>query len=231
MILMEVFIPVGQILKGMGASMTKLFSYVVTRDYGFAPNPFHSYCTLATCKPQIRKHANVGDWVVGTTSVAIGSRHGSKPMLLYWMKVSEILTFQQYWSDTRFQVKKPMLNGSKKMAYGDNIYHQTSYGVWMQSNSHHTYPDGSINRENLSTDTGQTNNVLISNEFVYMGENPLPIPPSVANHQGVALAKKGAGHKSSAFNASFISNFENWHYNFYCLGNAPMGFQNKPSDW
>ena len=43
MILMEVFIPVGQILKGMGASMTKLFSYVVTRDYGFAPNPFHSY--------------------------------------------------------------------------------------------------------------------------------------------------------------------------------------------
>ena len=68
--------------------------------------------------------------------------------------------------NVEFQLKKPMLNGSKKMAYGDNIYHQTSSGVWMLSNSHHTYPDGSINRENLSTDTGQTNNVLISNEFV-----------------------------------------------------------------
>ena len=45
-----------------------LFSYVVRYDSGFAPNPFHGFCTLATCKPGIRAHANVGDWVVGTAS-------------------------------------------------------------------------------------------------------------------------------------------------------------------
>ena len=231
MILTEEFFLTGQISKGMGASMTRLFSYVVTRDYGFAPNPFHGYCTLATCKPLIRKQANVGDWVVGTTSVAKRSCFGSIPMLVYWMKVSEILTFNQYWSDPRFQIKKPVLNLSKKMAYGDNIYHIPQSGGWLQLNSHHTLPDGSINEDNLRTDTCHTDKVLISDEFVYMGRNPLCIPPSIANQQGVALAKKGAGHKSSIFSSSFISNFENWHYNVYCLGSNSMVVQNLPFDW
>ena len=35
------------------------------RDYGFAPNPFHRTCTLATCKPDIRSSAYAqGDWIV-----------------------------------------------------------------------------------------------------------------------------------------------------------------------
>ena len=191
----------------------------------------HGYCTLATCKPLIRKQANVGDWVVGTTSVAKGSRFGSIPMLSYWMKVSEILTFDQYWLDPRFQIKKPVLNVSKIITYGDNIYNRSQSGRWSQLNSHHTLPDGSINEHNLKTDTSHTDRVLISDEFVYMGKIPISIPPSVANHQGVALAKKGAGHKSSIFSSSFISNFESWHYNFYCLGSDPMGVQNLPSDW
>ena len=37
----------------------KLFSYVVARDFAFAPNPFHGYCTLATCKPIIRRVTQV----------------------------------------------------------------------------------------------------------------------------------------------------------------------------
>ncbi|MFH1865797.1 MAG: hypothetical protein ABIK85_07930, partial [Candidatus Eisenbacteria bacterium] len=38
----------------------RLFSYIVARDYGFAPNPFCGVCTLATCKPKIRESASVG---------------------------------------------------------------------------------------------------------------------------------------------------------------------------
>ena len=45
-----------------------LYLYVVDRDFGFAPNPFHGVCTLATCKPKIRKFAKVGDWII--------ARHG-----------------------------------------------------------------------------------------------------------------------------------------------------------
>jgi hypothetical protein len=63
----------------------RLFSYVVRYDKGFAPNLFWNYCTLATCKPGIRRKAEVGDWVVGTGSkenVGIGK-------LIYAMKIEE----------------------------------------------------------------------------------------------------------------------------------------------
>lgn len=45
--------------------VSRYFSYILTRDYGFAPNPFNGTCTLATCKPKIRATANVanGLWV------------------------------------------------------------------------------------------------------------------------------------------------------------------------
>jgi hypothetical protein len=38
-----------------------IFVYVVKHDGGFAPNPFHGFCTLACCKPKIRKGAKEGD--------------------------------------------------------------------------------------------------------------------------------------------------------------------------
>jgi hypothetical protein len=33
----------------------RLFTYKMTHDSGFAPNPFYDILTLATCKPGIRK--------------------------------------------------------------------------------------------------------------------------------------------------------------------------------
>ena len=77
----------------------KLYSYVVARDFGFAPNPFFGFCTLATCKPKIREHASVGDWVVGTGAKV---RYGYSGRLIYAMQVSEVLDFNTYWSDPRF---------------------------------------------------------------------------------------------------------------------------------
>jgi Nucleotide modification associated domain 2 len=46
----------------------RLFSYKMTNDSGFAPNPFWGRLTLATCKPEIRKAKRVGDWIAGFTS-------------------------------------------------------------------------------------------------------------------------------------------------------------------
>ena len=66
----------------------KLFTYIVARDYGFAPNPFHGSCTLATCKPQIRSSASIGDWVVGTGAKTTYDLAGH---LIYAMKVDEVL--------------------------------------------------------------------------------------------------------------------------------------------
>ncbi len=50
--------------------MTRLYSYVVVSDHGFAPNPFHGYCTLANCKPRIRWRAQPGGWILGSASRA-----------------------------------------------------------------------------------------------------------------------------------------------------------------
>ena len=81
----------------------RLFSYVVARDYGFAPNPFYGYCTLATCKPRIRKAAQTGDWVLGTGS----KTHGRENQVVFAMRVTERLTFDEYWNDPRFKAKRP----------------------------------------------------------------------------------------------------------------------------
>ena len=63
-----------------------IYSYVVARDYGFAPNPFYGCCTLATCKPIIRRMAQVGDWVIGTGS-KLPRQDSVTDLLLRWYGV------------------------------------------------------------------------------------------------------------------------------------------------
>jgi hypothetical protein len=142
-----------------------LYIYVVDRDFGFAPNPFHGYCTLATCKPKIREKAQIGDWILGVG----GSRLKATGKCVYLIKVTEIATFNEYWLDPRFQRKKPLRNGSYAMMVGDNIYHQQiGSEAWIQEDSHHSNPDGSPNLKNLTRDTSSVN-VLISDHFYYFG--------------------------------------------------------------
>lgn len=150
--------------------MSKAFSYIVARDYGFAPNPFYGVLTLATCKPIIRKTANIDDLIIGCSDKASGNK------LIYMAKVSEILTFDQYWNDSRFVKKRPVMNGSLKKLYGDNIYHHDAAGNWIQEDSHHTNDDGTINQYNLDRDTGTTDKVLVCNEFVYLGKSMINFP-------------------------------------------------------
>ena len=75
-----------------------LYSYVITRDYGFAPNPFWNICSLATCKPQIRERALKGDWIAGFGGANTAIAH----KMVFLMQVDEICTFDEYWVDPRF---------------------------------------------------------------------------------------------------------------------------------
>lgn len=83
-------------------------------------------------------------------------------------KVEEVTTFDNYWTDPRFQNKKPVMNGSFKTLYGDNIYHRDG-DFWIQANSHHSKEDGLVNHANLERDTGTTDQVLICPKFFYLG--------------------------------------------------------------
>lgn len=149
----------------------KLYSYVVARDFGFAPNPFFRFCTLATCKPRIRKHASVGDWVIGTGAKG---RYNYSGRLIYAMQVSEVLDFDSYWNDERFFQKRPNLMGSLAVLYGDNIYHRVGKR-WVQADSHHSLEKGQRNEANLKWDTG-VDRLLVATKFVYWGRLAPAIP-------------------------------------------------------
>jgi hypothetical protein len=197
------------------AAWVKLFSYVVARDFGFAPNPFFGVCTLATCKPVIRRTANVGDWIVG-----IGSASKQRQQhLVFIMKVDEVLTFDQYWNDHRFLAKHPNLMGSQKQAFGDNIYsRKKGTSVWIQENSHHSLEDGSPNYANIKNDT-QTNRMLVGFEFAYWGGHGPKIPKSFLD-----VCVKRA-HKNR-FSVSFIQKFIAW---FRSLNQ--VGYLGPPIEW
>src|SRR5215472_8962351 len=81
-------------------TMATLFSYCIPFDNGAAPNPFWGLCTLAVCKPSIRRSAKVGDWIVGTGSVnsPIGDISGK---VVYAMLVTEKMTMKEYDQFTR----------------------------------------------------------------------------------------------------------------------------------
>lgn len=131
----------------------------------------------------IRKIAAVGDWVVGTGSKG----YGLQGRLVYTMKVSETLSYDDYWRDLRYRSKRPNLRGSLKQAYGDNIYHRSrSTGRWIQANSHHSNRDGTPNANNIAHDS-KAPRVLIGTDFVYWGRSGPKIPKQfrdVCAHRG-----------------------------------------------
>lgn len=148
-----------------------LYAYSITRDLGFAPNPFHGTCTLATCKPGIRNAAKLGDWVLGIGGYSLG-KVKSKCILL--MKVTDKCSFQAYWDNPEFAIKKPLRNGSCVRMLGDNIYHKDSLGSWIQEDSHHSNSDGTMHQVNMERDT-KADNVLLSNFFLYFGDSAISI--------------------------------------------------------
>ena len=199
----------------------KLYSYIVARDFGFAPNPFYQFCTLGTCKPVIRKCAKVGNWIVGTGSKT-RRREGC---LVFVMQVTEVMPFNHYWLDLRFEQKKPNLRGSKKQAFGDNIYYQDlANRKWHQLDSHHSYPCGTPNTRNIYNDT-KTDRVLISDDYIYWGGKGPEIPAKYRNFCGFDLCKVGMGHKCN-FPDDMVDEFIDW---IRSLGD--QGYCGAPIDW
>ena len=198
----------------------RLHSYVVDHDYGFAPNPFHGVCTLATCKPMIRKHAAVGDYVIGTGC----AKRGRRGYLVYYMRVDETSHFDAYWTDPRFRNKRPLLRGSKKQGYGDNIYHHDRRtGIWKQEDSFHSRP-GRHNVINLEHDTGTTDRVLMGRDFAYWGGAGPKIPERFRSWAGLDICA-GRGHRNQ-FPQEMIVAFVRW-----LRGLNQNGFVGRPLDW
>jgi hypothetical protein len=197
----------------------RIFSYVVLHDFGFAPNPFGRACTLATCKPQVRRTAQVGDWIVGTGS----AQKSLAGRLVYAMRVSETLTFDEYWHDPRFADKVPRTDGALKHVYGDNVYHRDESGNWLQADSRHSLADGRANPGHVKTDTS-TDRVLVGAEFSYFGATGPLVPAELRSANGVDLVLSGRGHRCR-LPADLVTATIAW------LATLERGLVGRPADW
>ena len=161
----------------------RVFTYKVAYDAGTAPNPFHGLCTLAICKPAIRRVAKAGDIIVGLGCGDSGNR------IVYCMRVSRKVLWEKYisgcYSDEFPRNKIP----KHERDQGDCIWRQTiSLHKPLDSWSHHENCD-------FQRDIKDGLNVLIAHEFWYFGKGDkfdLRLPKELFQ------MIPGRGHKSNA---------------------------------
>jgi len=189
----------------------KLYSYIVKHDTGFAPNPFYGYCTLACCKPIIRRKAEEGDWIVGLTPKSAGNE------IVYFMRVDDVVpSFGDYWTDSRFRAKKPSQTGELRKRCGDNIYEPYGKG-YRQLPSTHSRKDGTEHAGNKAHDLSGKR-ILVSETFAYFGSKPLSLPRELRS------LIVGRGHRcrfSDETKAAFVR----------FAGTAGFGVRAAPRQW
>lgn len=197
-----------------------MHAYKVTRDFGFAPNPFEGVCTIATCKPKIRRKAANGDLIIACGS----SELGLVGRVICIVRVRGSMSFQAYWDDERFRAKRPRFGGGMSGYYGDNIYHRDDNGGWIQERSHHSLMDGALNQLNLARDTS-ADAVLWGEDFVYFGGSAPLIPPELRAFEGVDLYPEKVRDHRSDFSPAMVVAVDDW------FQSLPRGRQGRPTCW
>lgn len=194
-----------------------MFAYKLDHDFGLAPNPFWGVMTLAVCKGQIRNNKNlkIGDWIVGSGSKQLKMLNH----LIYAMRVDEKITFDAYWEDPRFEIKRPEMKGSLAQIYGDNFYHTVDDKV-IQETSAHNFDNGQPNPIHAQRDANGKY-VLISNHFYYFGDKAPEIPQEL---RGVCCNARGYHYRdiSDELKATFIKWLED---------NYDLGIHGEPINW
>lgn len=197
--------------------MMHLFSYRVEHDFGLAPNPFGGTISFAVCRGDIRsnKFMQIGDWLVGTGSVSMKN----EGRLIYAMKVEEIISFDEYWNDPRFQYKKPYLKGTLVQMYGDNFYHTVDERM-VQEPSAHSNPDLE-QRIKLYNKDVKGKRVLLSKTFYYFGDNCPLIPTELQT-----ICSSGRAYKYKKITEEQIKSFVSW-----LESNYTVGIHGDPCNW
>lgn len=177
--------------------MNRLFTYTIPVDDGAAPNPFDGICTLAICKPSIRRIAQVGDWIagLGAKNAPSGDLSGK---LVYAMRVQEVLSMREYDIQAKSRWPNRVPNTSSlnlQDRLGDCIY-DFSCSPPAQRRSVH-------NIDNMKTDLNGKN-VLVSKEFYYFGSSAIPLPSELKS-----ICHQTQGHKSNSNKELFIP-FVEW---------------------
>ena len=179
----------------------KLYSYILKHDLGFAPNTQGGVCTLACCKPNIRK--NIGrnfnrdkeQYDFGVVGISSADKGENKNKLVYAMRVTEVLTFDKFFEDERFSIKIPKWTEDRNSPKdsGDNIYKYKGIG---DRNKIDSYEQLKSRHNNSETEKKIKENsnfhkerdleqgefyVLISEDYYYFGKDPKTLDRSLVN--------------------------------------------------
>jgi hypothetical protein len=200
--------------------MTRLFSYTIPVDDGAAPNPFRGMCTLAICKPTIRRAAKKGDWVAGLGSKRAPGGRDLSGHLVYAMLVDDVITLEQYdqLAEKNWPHRVPIPT-SRDLAdrLGDCIYDFRRGEPPIQRLGVHG-PD------NIKADLSGVN-VLIAYDFYYFGSSAIPLPQDL-----LPICHQGRGHKSNA-NAPHLARFVHWLRGLGLGGGQLYGWPDWIIDW
>ncbi len=181
--------------------MAKLYSYKMSHDDKFAPNPFYGVLTLATCMNKLRYNTKVGNWVAGWTSrkTATSTPVGEE-RLIYLARVTDKIPIADYWD--KYPQKRPS-NADETARHGDNIYKPDSSaqnGLKLVNSDYRKPTDTEKIRKDLN---GQY--VLVCNEFYYFGaDNPLLIPPTISSSRPRAQSAYGVITKDATDLIDFV---------------------------
>jgi len=229
-----------------------LFSYKLTHDSGFAPNPFWGALTLATCKPGIRRTKKEGDWIAGFTSKELCGDEVGHERLIYLMKVTSKIPINRYFEDTIFKDKIPCGIPDGRAAaetnrvpqskttcspvrptdndvetpcvhqIGDNIY-KFEQGVFIRQIRNARHHLKHQKRD-LSGEY-----VLVSKKFYYFGGRPVEIPdnvrpkiPALQTYYGVQTHDR---ERAKAFIAFVRDNYK------LGIHAAPHGWPDSDTSW
>ena len=153
----------------------RFFSYKLTHDDGLAPNPFFDFLTLAVCKPEIRENRNIGDWIAGFTSKELGPLcEIGNEKLIYLMKVTGKIPFSKYWTNPKYEIKKPDLSSDdRRKHFGDNFYKPIPYSA-----KYEQMPNARHCGAEMKTDL-KSSSVLISEQFFYFGASAIVLPKEI----------------------------------------------------
>lgn len=188
----------------------KLFTYKVKFDGGNAPNPYGTVCTLAICKPAIRRSARPGDVIVGFGCKSNGD---NEKRIIYCMVVSEVLSWKEYINKCSTTWPNKIPNSVRDQ--GDCIWKNTD-GAHNPRLSHSGH-----NLGDYETDVQYGENVLVADRFWYFGrgdkfkiciEDELPIV--------------NRGHRSASNTREMRQAFADFFRNHFTM---PSGKQGEPA--
>jgi Nucleotide modification associated domain 2/Nucleotide modification associated domain 3 len=136
-----------------------------------------------------------GDWLIGNSPKKDGNR------LVYAMRISDVLSMNQYFHNKQFEAKKPKPDGTLIEQCGDNIYYQRGVNQWtrLPSPFHNS-------RKNFEKDVGH--HVFVAEHFYYFGRRRVAIPD---NLREVIQDRQGIHYKKDRLADDFVAWLEANH--------------------